>query len=54
MTGMIRYTPNEKIAAIYENIRGRKSRTYDSIGNQIKILKELAVRKGLPILRCIG
>lgn len=49
MTGMIRYTPNEKIAAIYVRIseEEKNRRTYDSIGNQIKILKELAVKKGL-------
>lgn len=49
MAGMIRYTPNEKIAAIYVRIsEEEKNRgTYDSIGNQIKILKDLAVKKGL-------
>lgn len=52
MTGTLNYTPNEKAAAIYVRISDeeKKRGTYDSIGNQIKILKELAVKKGLTNL----
>lgn len=52
MTKMLRYTPNEKTAAIYVRISDeeKKRGTYDSIGNQIKILKELAAKKGLTNL----
>ena len=52
MTGALNYTPNEKAAAIYVRISDeeKKRGTYDSIGNQIKILKELAVKKGLTNL----
>lgn len=52
MANLIRYTPNEKTAAIYVRISDdeKKHGTYDSIGNQIKILKELAVKKGLTNL----
>jgi len=49
MAGLIRYTPNEKNTAIYARISDeeKKRGTYDSVGNQIKILKALAVKKGL-------
>lgn len=49
MAGLIRYTPNEKSTAIYARISDeeKKRGTYDSVGNQIKILKGLAVKKGL-------
>lgn len=53
MTGLIRYTPNEKDTGIYVRISDeeKKRGTYDSIGNQIKILKALAVKKGLTNLK---
>ena len=46
---LLRYTPNEKTASIYARISDdeKKRGTYDSIGNQIKILRELALKKGL-------
>lgn len=49
MSGLIRYTPNAKTSAIYVRISDeeKKRGIYDSVGNQIKILKALAVKKGL-------
>jgi site-specific DNA recombinase len=52
MNGYLQYTPNEKTTALYVRISDdeKKRGSYDSISNQIKILKELAVKKGLTNL----
>lgn len=52
MYGSINYMPNEKVTALYVRISDdeKKRGTYDSIANQISILKELAVKKGLTNL----
>ena len=49
MYGLLKYTPNEKKTAIYARISDdeKKRGSYDSISNQINILKELAAKKGL-------
>ncbi len=49
MQSIINYIPNEKVSAIYARISDdeKKRGSYDSISNQINILKELAVKKGL-------
>lgn len=52
MYGALDYKPNERANAVYVRISDdeKKRGTYDSIANQISLLNELAVKKGLTNL----
>ncbi len=52
MYGALNYKPNEKANAVYVRISDdeKKRGTYYSIANQLSLLNELAVKKGLANL----